>query len=102
MKTQMLSLEHNLEDVRKERQVQFDTHTQTSKVAKEEIERLSKETQGLQTNLAQLQQEKEKHKAVQAAKEALEAELESLSQALFEEVRPQPIPKTHVLTIYSI
>lgn len=35
----------------------------------------------------QLELEKEKHKAAQAAKEALEAELESLSQALFEEVK---------------
>ncbi|KAI0088099.1 hypothetical protein BDY19DRAFT_985786 [Irpex rosettiformis] len=41
-----------------------------------------KEVEDLTT---QLEQEKEKHKSVQAAKEALEAELESLSQALFEE-----------------
>jgi hypothetical protein len=42
---------------------------------------------------AQLDKEKEKHKATQAAKDALEAELESLSQALFEEVRVFTLPK---------
>lgn len=36
--------------------------------------------------LAQLERERKAHKAAQAAKEQLEAELESLSQALFEEV----------------
>lgn len=37
---------------------------------------------------ALLEQEKKKHRSVMAAKQALEAELESLSQALFEEVCP--------------
>ena len=45
---------------------------------------------------SQLEQEKEKHKAAQAAKEALEAELESLSQALFEEVKFPYLSRTHV------
>ena len=36
--------------------------------------------------LAQLEKERKAHKAALAAKEQLEAELESLSQALFEEV----------------
>lgn len=40
----------------------------------------------LEELLAQLEKERKAHKAAQAAKEHLEAELESLSQALFEEV----------------
>lgn len=40
----------------------------------------------LEELLAQLEQERKAHKAAQTAKEQLEAELESLSQALFEEV----------------
>ena len=41
----------------------------------------------LEDMVALLDQERKAHKAAQAAKEALENELESLSQALFEEVR---------------
>lgn len=39
----------------------------------------------------QLERERRAHKAADAAKVALEAELESLSQALFEEVRASPL-----------
>ena len=49
----------------------------------------------------QLEMERKAHKDATDAKTALEAEIESLSQALFEEVRKSPLLTSSVLMTHS-